>query len=82
MGHTTHHLQPLDVTIFRPLKTFNEQPVNEWLCSNPSQCVAQIQVYSLLSEVYSEATLTLNSANRFWATGLRPANRNAFLKMA
>jgi hypothetical protein len=30
-GHTTHRLQPLDVSIFGPLETYYNQAVEKWM---------------------------------------------------
>ena len=49
-AHTTHKLQPLDVSIFRPLMVYYDQALSTWLRSNPGQVVTGFQVSSLLGE--------------------------------
>lgn len=35
--HTSHKLQPLDVSVYVPLKTHYKQAVNDWKLSNPGK---------------------------------------------
>ena len=37
--HTSHKLQPLDVSFMRPLSTFYMQEVERWLRDRPGRCV-------------------------------------------
>jgi hypothetical protein len=38
--HSTHTMQPLDVGIMKPLKTYYAQEIETWLGSNPGRVVA------------------------------------------
>jgi hypothetical protein len=54
-GHTTHRLQPLDVSIFGPLETYYNQAVEKWMREHPGLAVTQFQVAELHSEAYGKA---------------------------
>ncbi|XP_046674733.1 uncharacterized protein LOC124363528 [Homalodisca vitripennis] len=41
-GHTTHRMQPLDRSFFKPFKGYYTQSVEKWLRSNPGLCVTQL----------------------------------------
>ena len=38
--HTSNKLQPLDLTVFGPFKTFVSQGINDWMISNPGKTIS------------------------------------------
>jgi hypothetical protein len=77
-GHTTHRLQPLDVSIFGPLETYYNQAVEKWMREHPGLAVTQFQVAELLSEAYGKAATLSNAMGGFRKSGIWPVNRNVF----
>jgi hypothetical protein len=76
--HTSHKLQPLDVSFMRPLSTFYTQEVERWLREHPGRCVTIYQVAALFTEAYLKSATALNARNGFRKTGIFPLNRDIF----
>ncbi|XP_014677801.1 PREDICTED: tigger transposable element-derived protein 6-like isoform X2 [Priapulus caudatus] len=76
--HTSHKLQPLDVSFMRPLSTFYTQEVERWLRDHPGRCVTIYQVAALFTEAYLKSATALTARNGFRKTGIFPLNRDIF----
>lgn len=76
--HSSHKMQPLDVSFMFPLKTFYAQAIEDWLHSNPGKVVTNFNVGRLFGVAYNRAATMNNSINGFKKTGLFPLNKNAF----
>ncbi|XP_030757332.1 uncharacterized protein LOC115883165 [Sitophilus oryzae] len=46
--HTSHRLQPLDVSFMKPLSTFYEHETRTWLRCNPGKVITILQISTLL----------------------------------
>lgn len=77
-GHTTHQLQPLDRSFFKPLEVYYTQALEKWLRCNVGRAVTQYQVAELLGEAYAKAATIENAVNGFRAAGVWPVNRHVF----
>lgn len=77
-AHTTHKLQPLDVTFFKPLETFYIQEMQKWMRANPNASVSMFNVASILAPAYRRAATIENAASGFRSTGIWPVNRDIF----
>lgn len=75
--HCTHRLQPLDVSFFGPLKTY-DQAVTKWLKNHPGWVITQFQIADLFSEVYGKAATITNALGGFSSTGICPLNSDIF----
>jgi len=76
--HTTHRLQPLDVTFFGPLKTFYSQSCDAWMTRNPGCAITEHHVASLVCVPYLRAATAATAVNGFRASGIYPLDRNIF----
>lgn len=76
--HTSHRMQPLDVSFMAPLTTFYTQEVEMWLRNHPGRCVTISEVGSLFGKAYLRASTPLNAINGFLKTGLCPLNPTVF----
>ena len=76
--HTTHKLQPLDVSFFKPLQTFYAQQQEAWLRANPGRQITAHQICSLFNSAYVRAASTATAVNGFAETGIWPCNRSVF----
>ncbi|KAJ8932978.1 hypothetical protein NQ318_011195 [Aromia moschata] len=76
--HSTHKLQPLDVALMAPLKTYYCQEIENWLKSNPGRTVSPYQIASLLGKAYVRAASLEISINGFRKCGIIPFNRDIF----
>lgn len=71
--HTTHRMQPLDVSFFGPLKTAYSNVCNDFLTMNPGQTVAVRNVPSLFHKAYAKAATLNNAVKGFEAAGIVPS---------
>lgn len=76
--HTTHRLQPLDVSFMAPLSAFYEQETKKWLIHHPGRYVTIYQVGKLFRSAFSRAATVQNAVNGFKKTGIYPFNRDVF----
>ncbi|XP_067935474.1 uncharacterized protein [Watersipora subatra] len=76
--HTTHKLQPLDVAVYGPLKTYCNHALNNWQLSNPRTTISIYQVGELSATAITRAVNPENIRAGFNKTGLCPLNNDAF----
>ena len=76
--HTTHRLQPLDVSFFGPLTTYYNQELNSWLKTHPGRVVTQFQIAKIFRIAYSKSATIQNAEHGFAATGIFPLNPEIF----
>lgn len=76
--HTSHKLQPLDISIYSPLKGYYNGAVDNWLLNNPGKTMDIYCIAEVLGEIYSRAFSTSNIISGFKKPGIFPINRNAF----
>ena len=78
--HTNHKLQPLNLTFFRPLKTYYYQNIEheQWLKAHPGRAVTVFQVSQIFGLAYGKAA-TINAAVKdFKKAGICPIDRSVF----
>lgn len=76
--HTTHRMQPLDVGIFGPFKTYIATAFNDWMLAHPGQAISIRNISSLSSKPYENAFSMRNIKQSFHKTGLWPPNQLIF----
>ena len=76
--HTSHRLQPLDVSFMGPLNTYYAQAVNTWLRNHPGKVVTIYQTGALFGQAYQRAATSSNAINGFSSTGICPLNPTIF----
>ena len=52
--HTSYWMQPLDLTFFKPLKTFYYQAIDDWLKCHPVRAVTMYQTSMLCGQAYGK----------------------------
>ena len=72
-GHTTHYLQPLDRTIFKPFKTAYDRICSDYL-QNSENIVSKVTWPGLFRRAFEEAMIPPNICSGFAATGIYPWN--------
>ncbi|GBM47784.1 hypothetical protein AVEN_260068-1 [Araneus ventricosus] len=75
--HTTHRLQPLDVSFMALLSTFYEQ-TRKWLINHPGRCVTIYQVGKLFKVAFLRAATVQTAVKGFEIIGIYPLNRDVF----
>ncbi|KAJ3655447.1 hypothetical protein Zmor_014578 [Zophobas morio] len=76
--HTSHKLQPLDVTFYKSLKTgFNEE-CNKYLKCHPHQKITPFEVAELFNKAFMRVATPQKAVNGFEHTGIFPYNPDVF----
>ncbi|XP_060560427.1 uncharacterized protein LOC132720318 [Ruditapes philippinarum] len=74
--HCTHYLQPLDRTVFGPLKRAYNEACSAFMQDHPLHLVNKWTFPALLKEAWSTALNESNIMSGFRACGIVPFNRN------
>ena len=72
--HTTHKIQPLGRTLFKPLQTYYDQAAERWLRTHVGRVITPYQVYGLFNEAYCKAATMSTAINGFAKCGIRPCS--------
>ncbi|KAB0804364.1 hypothetical protein PPYR_01334 [Photinus pyralis] len=76
--HTSHRLQPLDVTFFSSLKGAYSQECDQYMKSNHFVQIVVTKIAELFAKAYNRITTTEKGIKGFEVTGIFPLNRNIF----
>lgn len=76
--HTTHRLQPMDVSFFGPFKTYFSQECDSYLVNHPGTTIMDKNICELFRPAYEKAATIANAVNGFRRSGIFPFNRNIF----
>ncbi|XP_074031737.1 uncharacterized protein [Leptinotarsa decemlineata] len=77
--HTSHKLQPLDRTVFGPLKRHFNGDADAWLRSNLGKVMNIYDIPTVLKDAFPLAATPINIKKGFFVTGIWPFNREIFL---
>jgi hypothetical protein len=77
-GHTTHRLQPLDISFFKPLSAYFNQACGKWIRALQGGTISQFEVSQLLGEAYGRAESFGAAMNGFERSGIWPLNSEFF----
>ncbi|XP_023216192.1 tigger transposable element-derived protein 6-like isoform X2 [Centruroides sculpturatus] len=78
--HTSHILQPLDVSFFGSLKAYYSQACNDFMVSNPDEVITDKIAGKLFGKAYCQAATIVNAVKGFEACGIVPFNPHIFNK--
>ncbi|XP_053394116.1 uncharacterized protein LOC123523838 [Mercenaria mercenaria] len=70
--HSSHLLQPLDVGIYGPLKTFYHSECSLYMKNNMGQVITKYQICELACRAYLKAMTPSNIQTAFRKTGIHP----------
>ena len=76
--HTTHKLQPLDVGIFGPFKTYYDAAINAFLVSNPAVPITIYHIAGFVKEAFYKSATPANIIASFQKPGIIPFNKSVF----
>lgn len=76
--HSTHRMQPLDISFFGPLKTYYSQACDSWMTRNPGKAITEHHVAGLVCQPYLKAATASAAVNGFRSAGIYPMDRNIF----
>lgn len=78
--HTSHRLQPLDLSVFGPFKTYYNNAMTNWMSSpgNAGKPVTIYDVAELANTAYLKAFCPNNIIKGFQVSGIYPLNTDIF----
>ena len=76
--HCSHKLQPLDRSVYFPLKKFFNTQGDAWCSSHPGRTMQILDIPSLCFTAFPLAMTPVNIQSGFRVTGIYPLNRNVF----
>lgn len=76
--HCSHKLQPLDRSVYGPLKKYINSSCDSWMVSNPGKTMTIYDIPGILRDSLPLAVNPANIINGFRVTGVFPFNRNIF----
>ena len=74
--HTSHKLQPLDRSFFKPLKTAYNAECSRWMRNHPGRRITVDNISALFSAAYTKSATIENAVSGFRTSGIYPFNRN------
>ena len=78
LPHTTHRMQPLDKTIYGPLKTAYNTACDNWMVGHAGQRITAYDQAELFGIAYSAIATVMKAVTGFASTGLWPFNPDVF----
>lgn len=76
--HTSHRLQPLDLTFFGPLKTMYNRQVDKWMLSHPGKRVTDYELCQIFSPAYQQVASIEKAVKGFQCSGVMPYDPDVF----
>lgn len=76
--HCTHRLQPLDRSVYGPLKKYVNSAMDQWMINHPGQHMTIYEIPGIISQAFPLATTPSNILAGFKACGICPFNRDIF----
>ena len=76
--HCTHKLQPLDLSLFGPFKTFYDDAIASWLLQNPGQSVTIYHIAGFVKTALMRSGTVSNITAGFAKPGIIPFDRHVF----
>lgn len=76
--HTSHKLQPLDISVYGPLKTYYNQAVEAWLYNHNGNTFTIYSVAEALGIAYPRAFTPRNILSGFRKSGIFPLDPEIF----
>lgn len=76
--HCSHKLQPLDRSVYGPLKKFYNTACDSWMLQNPGKCLTIYDIAGRVGQAFPQATTPVNIQSGFRVSGIWPLNRNIF----
>lgn len=77
--HSSDKLQPLDVSVFGPFKSYYNRAADNWMTSNPGKTITIYNIAALVNQAWSSAFSTQNIISGFRKTGIFPFNSDIFV---
>lgn len=76
--HCSHKLQPLDRSVYGPLKRYYNDSCSRWMLNNPGRTISIHDIGALLGDSYAKAFTPINIMSGFRVSGINPLNPDVF----
>ena len=76
--HTSHRMQPLDLSIFGPLKSAFNYHCDLFMRNNPGRRITQYEIASIFHDAWKKVATMEKAENGFRASGIFPINPEVF----
>ena len=76
--HTSHRMQPLDVSFFSALKSGYNRQMDNWMVKNPGKRVTDYDLCTIFTPAYNRVASAEKAVNGFAASGIFPFNPDVF----
>jgi hypothetical protein len=77
-SHSTHKMQPLDVSFFKSLNSAYDQLAQVWLRQHPGRAITEGSFVELFYSAYGKAATVRNALSGFRKSGISPFNPQIF----
>jgi hypothetical protein len=77
-SHTSHQLQPLDISFFRSLKSKYDEQVRLWLRNHAGRKLCEDQIAEIFGNAYQNAASLKNAIGGFRKAGIEPFDRDSY----
>lgn len=76
--HTSHKLQPLDISVYGPFKAYYNQAADDWLRNHGGETIRIANIGALVKHACMSALTPRNILSGFEKTGISPINSSTF----
>ena len=73
-SHTSHILQPLDIGVFKPFKSFFSKACRQYMAKNPGRVITEEILASVVGSAIAQSHTPLNILGGFKKAGIFPFN--------
>lgn len=77
-AHCSHRLQPLDISVYGPMKKFNSSAASAWMINNPGKTMSIYDIPGIVCKSYPLAANPINITAGFRQAGIVPFDREGF----
>lgn len=77
--HCSHKLQPLDRSVFGPLKRYVNSACDGWMRDNPGRTISIYNIPAIVKTALPAAITPSNITSGFCVSGISPFNPNVFV---
>lgn len=76
--HCTHRLQPLDRSVYGPLKKYINNAMDQWMINHPGQHMTIYEIPGIIAQAFPLAATPSNIVAGYKTCGICPFNRDIF----
>jgi len=76
--HTSHRMQPLDLTFYGPLKNAYNKECESYMMNHPGQRITVFEIVSLFTKAFNRTANIEKAANGFRSAGIYPFDADKF----